>query len=655
MLSFGLLVIHIWVFTGITITLHRLSNRFGLTLLLFFIASLIAILNFAELMGLMIEPFPGILLRVSAHTFIPVILLSMLILYIANGTHQAQLIAYGVTGVNCVVLLVVGFMLLYVNLPGDMVRTGMLAQPETINAQFLRGAAASTVTFFVNMFAMIIFYQGMRNVFKQLPHELTIGLALIAGLWTDSILFNLLSNLGTPNFQLWLPGDILAKTLSGLVIAPLAAYYLTRVAPKLPDFAGRENRSTFHILFGMFGGLQTTLVQLRDELSENKITYQQLTDHIDEIFWVANTVNAGGGGSSSERLEVIYVSPAFDRIMGYSRERFIQNPAGLRALIHHEDLPRFVEGANPLLVGHDVEFRICREDENIRWLRSRLFPIRREDGTVYRHVGILEDMTERKQAVEREFALTLEQEKVRLLHDFVRDASHDLKSPLSAIKLKVAILLRVHDDELRTRHLTELEDIAMQLSRMIDDLFTLSRLESASVASSSDEICNLNPVIQEACEQLKPLAERRGLTFEMHIIAEAVSVRGSTHDIRRVVLNLIDNAIRYTLTGRIFVQMDADATTAYVEVIDSGMGIAPEDLAHIFNRFYRSENARKSTIDGTGLGLAIVKTIVERNGGTIKVTSQVGEGSHFLVRLPRATPEKLTEQVVEIAAVRPNE
>ncbi|HRF95492.1 MAG TPA: hypothetical protein PLZ51_09870, partial [Aggregatilineales bacterium] len=147
---------------------------------------------------------------------------------------------------------------------------GFLMTSELINLQFLRGIIASILTFFLNMFLIVIVYQGMQNILSKIPIWVNVSIALIIALWMDSILYNLLANLGTPNFQLLLPGDVLAKTLSALVISPILSYYLIALAPKLPSFRGNEKRPTFDVLFGVFGGVKKTLALLQQQMSEQE-------------------------------------------------------------------------------------------------------------------------------------------------------------------------------------------------------------------------------------------------------------------------------------------------------------------------------------------------------------------------------------------------
>ncbi len=624
MISFIALIIQLWLFAGITVMLHRINPRFGLTPLLFYVSAMVAMLSFVELFGLRIEPYPGMVIRPGAHIFVPVILLAVLTLYVADGTRIAQMTIAGLTGVNLLVLLVLFSLLIHLNVAAEnTVVSGVLAQQNVIDMQFVRGVFAATLTFLADALVIAIFYQGIRNVFEAAPMGLVVSLALIAALWTDSILYNLLSNVGTGNFVLFLPGDVFAKTLSALMIAPIATYYLTRIVPTMPGYDDTR-RPALDILFGAPDNLRLSLQQLQREHRESIRTYQQLTDNIDEVFWLA-TVGSG-------RFE--YISPAFERMTGYKRERFYEHPEDLLSILHEEDQQRMPEGIiRHIYAVNDDEFRIRRQDDTYRWVRNRVFPIRNETGEVYRIAGIIEDITDRKQMAAQDFALALEREKVQMLQDFVRDSSHDLKSPLAVIMLKLSRLERAQDDAERLKHMQDIREYTQQLADMIDDLFTLSRLDG-SEGTYTDSV-DLSQLARHVYETLKPLAEDKGLDFVSQITPETTPVSGAADELERVLMNLVDNAIRYTLAGSVTLRVYDTSDCVCVDVQDTGIGIGQDELPQIFNRFYRAPTARSSGIVGTGLGLSIVKSIIEGHQGSIQVESSAGSGTTFLVQLPK--------------------
>lgn len=623
MTSFIILIVEIWLLTLIALGLHRSNPMRGLTPVLFYVSGMVAMLNFAELLVLYIEPFPGIVLRTGGHVFVPVILLIVLVLYVADGTRPAQMTMWGITGVNGLVLIVLLFLVLYTNLRDENTTlSGLLATQNLITWHFVRGVAASLVAFFGDMLAIAVLYQGIRNLFPRVPAWVVPGLALIGALWTDSILYNLLSSLGTRNFSLLLPGDVLAKTLSALVIWPLLSYYLVTIAPQMTNFVGTDKRRTLEMVYGAFGQMGRIVQQLENELRESRATYQQLTQHIHEIFWLAS--NTGRG--------FVYLSPAFDRITGYRRGAFYDTDAFAR-IIHPDDLARmsgnFIRYA---LVHTEQEFRIVRQDGGVRWLRSRTFPIYDESGDIRQIAGLAEDITEKKHALEQEYALERARSKVQLLQDIVRDAAHDLKSPLAAIQLKVDIIRRMDDADKRAYHLDDLCAHAQRLTRMIDDLFTLSLLEEN--ANSEFAPIDLNTLVADVGKAARPLAEGKALDFVLELSPQPIQVRGDATQLTRAVSNLVTNAIRYTPAGLVRVTTQLEDRQVQIVVRDTGIGIDGTELNQIFSPFYRARTARESGVDGTGLGLAICRAIVQRHGGDIEVESALNQGTTFRITLP---------------------
>jgi signal transduction histidine kinase len=320
-------------------------------------------------------------------------------------------------------------------------------------------------------------------------------------------------------------------------------------------------------------------------------------------------------------------------------ERFYKNANALLEIIHPEEREKVPNGdvMRFLMGSREAEFRIIRPDKAERWLRTRSFPVRDELGEFIRFAGLAEDITEQKQATADSFQLALAQERMRILHDFIRDASHDLKTPLSAMMLKIALMEKTSDESRRQQISLELKDRARHLSDLIDDLFTLSRIEGHEQVRA--ESLNLKAIVEKVAAQMQPLAESKGIELVFELCNDACILEGEDEQIERVVNNLISNAIRYTEKGQIWVKLSDSESDLLLQVRDTGIGIPNSELGHIFQRFFRSANARKTDSTGTGLGLAITKAIVERHHGQIEVQSSVGEGTSFTVILPKQQPK----------------
>ncbi len=253
------------------------------------------------------------------------------------------------------------------------------------------------------------------------------------------------------------------------------------------------------------------------------------------------------------------------------------------------------------------------------------------DQQIVRYAGITEDVTVHREAQAQAFALELSREKVKLLQNFVRDASHDLRSPLTSILLKLDLLPRVNAERQKVL-IDELYNVAQHLNNLIEDLFTLSLIETDGSVSLIN--VDFNEVIRQASDDHRAIAQDKGLSLISELTAQELSLYGNRKQLFRLVSNLVANAIHYTDDGTITVRSFNQDQQAVLEVVDTGIGIPEDRLEAIFERFFRTEQARDFRQDGTGLGLAISKATVEQHGGVITVQSKVGQGSTFRVTLP---------------------
>ena len=220
--------------------------------------------------------------------------------------------------------------------------------------------------------------------------------------------------------------------------------------------------------------------------------------------------------------------------------------------------------------------------------------------------------------------------------EFVSHASHELKSPIAGLHtLAEAVHEAIGDDPPAAARFSEkMIAESTRLARLIDDLLDLSRLEEAT--RIPDETVSLSSVAQKEFEQIEPSGAAKGVTVR-YSIAPDVLVKGDDQQLALMVRNLLDNAVRYTSGGgRVEITVFAEGDSVVLRVSDTGIGIPREAQARIFERFYRVDKARSRERGGTGLGLAIVKHVAELHGGRVDVTSELGEGSVFIARLPSA-------------------
>jgi hypothetical protein len=223
------------------------------------------------------------------------------------------------------------------------------------------------------------------------------------------------------------------------------------------------------------------------------------------------------------------------------------------------------------------------------------------------------------------------------LKQFTADASHELRSPLTAIKTSVEVM-QSHPERIHSADVKKVEDIASatnQMALLVEDLLLLARTDGSRSATAVDWVSvPLDELLEDLVDFLELQAEEKGITLKSDL-AVGVFVKGDAGQLRRLFSNLLENALQYTSAGgTVTLSMTKFDRGVTVSVEDTGIGIAPEDLRRVFDRFWRADKARNRREGGSGLGLAIALAIARRHGGEITVTSQVGAGSCFRVRLP---------------------
>ena len=217
---------------------------------------------------------------------------------------------------------------------------------------------------------------------------------------------------------------------------------------------------------------------------------------------------------------------------------------------------------------------------------------------------------------------------------FVADASHELRTPIAVIRGEADVALSQERDGTEYRDsLGIILDEARRLSRLVDDLLNLARADAGHARMRTHDFY-LNELLTECCRSVQCLASTRELTLECRA-GNDLQFTGDEELLRLLVVNLLDNAIRYTPPGgKVTAAIEAVAGGVQLRVSDTGIGIAPGDAARIFERFYRAGEARSRQDGGSGLGLAIVKWIAESHDGAVECSSQYGAGSCFTVTLP---------------------
>ena len=300
-------------------------------------------------------------------------------------------------------------------------------------------------------------------------------------------------------------------------------------------------------------------------------------------------------------------------------------PAEDQELIHHA-----IAEAIRTKSTFELEHRVCRLDGGVGWMYSRAVPMLDARGAIDEWIGAASDITERKLAEEKL------QESDRRKDEFLAMLAHELRNPLAPIGAAAALLQRARLDECLVRKTSEI--IGRQVGHMtalIDDLLDVSRVTRGQV-ELDEAALDMRAIVADAVEQVMPLVRSRHQQLDVDVPAQSMPVMGDAKRLVQILANLLNNAAKYTQEGgRLRLAATVRDGEVVVDVVDNGVGMAPELVARAFDLFAQAERTSDRASGGLGLGLALVRSLVELHGGTVTCESGgSGRGSRFTVMLP---------------------
>lgn len=353
----------------------------------------------------------------------------------------------------------------------------------------------------------------------------------------------------------------------------------------------------------------------------------------------------------------IYVSPRIEQMLGYGPDEWVDKPDLWISRLHPDDRERILTGiaeANATVRPIDVEYRLLARDGRIVWVHDEASLLLDDEGNPQCWHGMMVDITDRKLAEEElRAAKEAAEEASRLKSSILSMATHELRTPLTIISGYVELLAESARENLSPEEWDYLEiaqNGARTLAALVDDLLDLARIE----AGRMDLV--IRPVdAGEAIERVRRLvdaqAAAKNLALEVIVEPDAPMIAADINRLVQILLNVFGNAIKFTTDGHVRGEVRGVAGGVEISVTDTGIGIAPDAIARIFDEFRQEDSGTTRRFGGTGLGLAIVRRLVEMHSGTIAVQSEVGVGSRFALWFPAAAPEHLEDDRAPSRAV----
>jgi len=406
---------------------------------------------------------------------------------------------------------------------------------------------------------------------------------------------------------------LLGARLAGALRRPLAEMAVAaragadgRLQPVRAD-SFLEIRETIAAFDAMVAQADRTIT----DLDRGKSTLEAVLAHMSDGLLILDADHA-----------LVLVNPAAERIFGITARVSIGHR--LIEVIHHFELDALVRQADREQVPMTGEIEVHRAER--RALRVQANPVRGRRGEFLGTVVAAQDVTDLRRT-----------DLIR--QEFIANVSHELRTPLASLRALAETLLdgAARDAEVGPRFLGRIVSEIDRLTLLVSDLLDLSAIESGRAAMEMTAV-SLGDVARDVAVKFRPVAERQNVALRVEAMDDLPPAWGDAARLTQALVNLVDNALKYTPAGgTVTLSGSAAGDLLAVTVADTGIGIAPEDLPRIFERFYRADRSRSRALGGTGLGLSIVKHIVTSHGGRVEVQSVEGRGSQFTLRIPKAS------------------
>ncbi|RNB85173.1 PAS domain S-box protein [Brevibacillus fluminis] len=354
----------------------------------------------------------------------------------------------------------------------------------------------------------------------------------------------------------------------------------------------------------------TILKKTMQALNESEERFRQIAEHIEEVFWIVDP----------NTRKFLYLSPAYERVWGFSRKEFFRDPAKMFRVIHPDDRERIIQAQDDMQTGYfDHEYRIVRTDGTVRWIKDRGFPVY-VDGVLHRIVGIAEDITDLRLNEE----LLIKSEKLAVLGELAAGIAHEIRNPLTSLRGFVQLMQKQQGQENRIYMDIMLSEIN-RINAIVGEFLVLAKPTVASFVSK-----DIHGILQQIVLLLEPDCLLHNITVEDALETEGMLIMCEENSLKQVFINILKNAIdSMPQGGEIRIEsQEWEEGMLQITIIDNGCGISEERLRNIGEPFYTTKEK------GTGLGLMVSYKIIQNHQGRIEIKSEVGKGTAVAIFLP---------------------
>jgi PAS domain S-box-containing protein len=380
-------------------------------------------------------------------------------------------------------------------------------------------------------------------------------------------------------------------------------------------------------------------VEIKQDVSERKNAEEALRESELRFRGLYENATIGIYRTTPEG-KILMANPTLQKILGYNSFEELANLEAMETYVEPKTREFFKTELEQFgkIFGFETKWR--KKDGSIIFVRESARAVKDEDGNILYYEGTLEDINDKKRIEE---ALVEAKEHAeqsdKLKSEFLAQMSHEIRTPLNVIlsftgMMKEELQDKV-DDELKNAF-DVIEDEGKRIMRTVELILNMSELQTGSYTYRSKKIDLLNDVLLKSHKSFQKIAEKKKILFGLYNNSPETMIEGDEYSVTQVFHHLIENAIKYTSTGKIDITIGRDPrNNLYVDVVDTGIGIASEFLPKLFSPFTREEQGYTRNFEGNGLGLALAKKYCDLNGAEIKATSVKGKGTTFRVTFPK--------------------